>query len=245
MNVTTAKFGVGSKRTTAESLTQFDYGQILVIDGLELPNSFEAHFSNQAFDGNSKSQIGFDNQVQIPDEYLMSGDAIYVLIIMHYGSDDGKTEYKITIPVDKRPRPTKITPSSVEQSVITQLMAAMQTAVSNAEDEADRAANEAEAAEVAKNSILEMEVEACSIAPDETTYVEKSVDDESGSIKLDFYISRGLQGERGVVGPTFTPTVSNSGVLSWTNNGDLENPDDFNIVQAVLEALPEAEEGRF
>ena len=35
-------------------------------------------------------------------------------------------------------------------------------------------------------------------------------------------------------GATFTPSVSSSGILSWTNNKNLPNPEDVNIAQAVL-----------
>lgn len=39
----------------------------------------------------------------------------------------------------------------------------------------------------------------------------------------------GQQGPQGETGPHFTPSVSPEGVLSWTNNGDLENPAPVNI----------------
>lgn len=38
-----------------------------------------------------------------------------------------------------------------------------------------------------------------------------------------------IQGAKGDPGPVFTPTVSSSGMLSWTNNGGLTNPDPINI----------------
>ena len=39
----------------------------------------------------------------------------------------------------------------------------------------------------------------------------------------------GPQGPQGDTGPYFTPSVSSSGDLSWTNNGDLQNPTTVNI----------------
>lgn len=39
----------------------------------------------------------------------------------------------------------------------------------------------------------------------------------------------GPMGLRGMDGPYYTPSVSSTGVLSWTNNGDLENPASVNI----------------
>lgn len=39
----------------------------------------------------------------------------------------------------------------------------------------------------------------------------------------------GIQGEQGIPGYVFTPSVSAEGVISWTNNGDLPNPDPIDI----------------
>lgn len=41
--------------------------------------------------------------------------------------------------------------------------------------------------------------------------------------------ANGADGAQGPAGTTFTPAVSADGVLSWTNDGDLENPDPVNI----------------
>lgn len=48
----------------------------------------------------------------------------------------------------------------------------------------------------------------------------------------------GTDGTDGADGTTFTPAVSTDGVLSWTNNGDKQNPESVNLVSAVLAALP-------
>lgn len=39
----------------------------------------------------------------------------------------------------------------------------------------------------------------------------------------------GAAGAKGATGTTFTPTVSSAGVLSWSNNGGLNNPTSVNI----------------
>lgn len=41
--------------------------------------------------------------------------------------------------------------------------------------------------------------------------------------------ANGADGAQGPAGTTFTPAVSADGVLSWTNDGELENPDPVNI----------------
>lgn len=57
---------------------------------------------------------------------------------------------------------------------------------------------------------------------------------------------RGPQGEEGPEGPagptgaTYTPSVSSAGVISWTNDSGLPNPQSVDIVAAVLSALPTA-----
>ena len=186
-----------------------------------------------------------DNQVDIPDKYLESGDPVYVLIFLHYGENDGKTEYRITIPVTKRPRPVAVQVTPVEQGIIETTIAAINVAAQRAEDEADAAQAAKEAAEAAKTAIINMDAEADDVEADGETSVEKVVDEETGSIKLSFHIRRGRQGEQGEKGAVFTPAISSDGIISWTNNGELENPEQFNIVQAVLDAMPAAEEGRF
>lgn len=40
---------------------------------------------------------------------------------------------------------------------------------------------------------------------------------------------QGPKGDVGETGPYFTPSVSQEGVISWTNNGELENPNEVNI----------------
>lgn len=40
---------------------------------------------------------------------------------------------------------------------------------------------------------------------------------------------QGIQGVKGDTGATYTPSVSEEGVISWTNNGDLPNPDPIDI----------------
>lgn len=51
---------------------------------------------------------------------------------------------------------------------------------------------------------------------------------------------KGEQGERGLQGYIFTPSVSSTGVISWSNNGELPNPSSVDLVAAVISALPSA-----
>ena len=134
LNVITAKFCSGATQTWTDEAYQWDYGQVLVIEGVDLPDAYEVHFSNTPIKGDSKTQIGGADGVTIPDEYFLSGDPIYVWIFRHQGEDDGETEKMITIPVKKRPQPSDDVPSPVEQSAIDQAIAALNVAVDKAED---------------------------------------------------------------------------------------------------------------
>ena len=120
----------GTYRTiTANPLYQWDYGQILKITGIDLPETYEVHFSNQEINGETITQIGDANGVSIPDELLATGSDIWAFLYLHEGESDGETEYKIQIPVKKRPRPSDTEPTPEEQSTITQVVAALNNAV--------------------------------------------------------------------------------------------------------------------
>lgn len=96
-----------------EELDQYDYGQILRIQGLNLPQAVEIHFALQKTGGTSKTRIGITKDgvtdVPIPDSMLENGDteddySIYAFI---YITDEtsGQTEYRITLRVKARPKP--------------------------------------------------------------------------------------------------------------------------------------------
>lgn len=54
------------------------------------------------------------------------------------------------------------------------------------------------------------------------------------------YKTSSIRGEKGEPGVSFIPSISEDGVLSWTNNSGLENPPDLNITEAVIAAIPSA-----
>ncbi len=94
-------------------LWQYDFGQVLRIQGLDLPTAVEIHFSLQETEGEAVTRIGTTKDgvtdVVIPDSMLENEDTemdynIYVFI---YLTDEGsgETEKKITLKVKSRPRP--------------------------------------------------------------------------------------------------------------------------------------------
>ena len=54
------------------------------------------------------------------------------------------------------------------------------------------------------------------------------------------YKTTSIRGEKGSPGTSFVPAIDSNGVISWSNNGGIENPPDFNLVDAVIAALPSA-----
>ena len=107
----------GERVTESPQLYQYDYGQILMFDDIELPETYEVLFSNGIPDL-AKTVIGTSEGVLIPDEFLLSGRNVMCWIFLHDGEDDGETEYVVRIPV--RPRSAlsvhEITPA--EHSIV-------------------------------------------------------------------------------------------------------------------------------
>lgn len=125
-------------------LYQYDYGQKLLIKGVELPEYYEVHFSNQQY-GDAITVLGDSTGVLIPDSLVATGETIYVWLFLHDTSYDGETEYMGAIPVIKRAQPTDVTPTPEEQSIITEVIAAL----NNMEDDMSEQVQAAEAAKEA------------------------------------------------------------------------------------------------
>jgi hypothetical protein len=141
MNITTVSFGAGDTiAISEESLYQYDYGQILQIEGLDLPTVYTVDFCNSG-DSDTMPMIGDANGVTIPDDFLRTGKNINAFIWLHTGDADGETEYKIVIPVAPRPERGDEEPTPTQQTVIDQLI----TQLNNGVDHVDEIAESLEA----------------------------------------------------------------------------------------------------
>lgn len=107
---------------------QYDYGQQLILDGLDLPTAYEVHFANGEH-SESVTQIGGADGVTIPDMMLTSGAPVHVWLYLHTGTDDGETVLHGMIPVIRRAQPSDMEPTPVQQDAITQAIAALNDAV--------------------------------------------------------------------------------------------------------------------
>lgn len=186
MNTTTVTFFVRETSCYAQPLWQWDYGQVLVIKGVTLPESFEVHWTDKT-SGTTTTTLGQTvdgvSSVEVPDVYLESGNNIFAYVYLHETESDGETEYKVTIPVLPRPRPVHETPTPVQQTEIEQLIARLETAVESAEA---AAAEAEEAAEKTRQNVVV--VEYSNIIPEFKSVYDKVVDSiASGGLPICLY----------------------------------------------------------
>lgn len=204
--------GSGSYRTRA--VYQYDYGQILSFDGFDLPDAFEVHFHTGG--GESVTVIGHDDQVAIPDSLLQIQRTVTAWLFLHDTEDDGETRFVVEIPVRGRSAITDEEPTPVEQSAITQAIAALQTAVTKTEAAQDAAETAADEAEAAADSLKGATAGAVTLPEGSAATAELSVNE--GVFAFGFGIPvgatgpqgpQGIQGDRGEKGETgATPDMS-------------------------------------
>lgn len=113
VKIATATFEPPSKTAKVYGLDQYDYGQVLRIQNLQLPTAVEIHFALQERGGDAITRVGTTKdgvtEVTIPDSMLENyGTAndynIYAWVFLTDNSA-GKTVYKISMRVKSRPRP--------------------------------------------------------------------------------------------------------------------------------------------
>ena len=130
------------------TLDQYDYGQILRIQGLKLPKTVEVHFSTQETGGTSITRVGVTKDgvtdVLIPDSVLENGDTTqnYSIFAFVYITDatSGKTEYRARLEVKARPKP-EVPGGSDNPDVFRDAVLAVRESAEKAE-EAQRQADE-------------------------------------------------------------------------------------------------------
>lgn len=100
-------------KSTYQSIYQYNYGQVLRIQGLNLPPAVEVHFSLQNTGGEATTRIGVTKDgmtdVVIPDSFLENGYTtqdyeIYAFVYLR-NETSGQTECKITLHITSRPKP--------------------------------------------------------------------------------------------------------------------------------------------
>lgn len=109
-----ARFKEGSRTAEVKGIWQWDYGQILRIQGLNLPTAVEIHFSLDEHGGEAARRIGVTKDgvtdVPIPDLMVENesayGDSYYFFAYIYLTDEtSGNTEYKIRAKVSTRSKP--------------------------------------------------------------------------------------------------------------------------------------------
>ena len=200
-------------------LYQHDYGQLLQISGIELPENFEAQFTN-SMTKQTVTMLGSDNTVEIPDALLAESTDVICYVFLHHTEDDGETRYKIIIPVIPRPKPSENTPTPVQQDIITQAIAALETAVTEAE--AAQAGAEAAAAVLENCTATATTLDAGSDATAEYN---------DGTFA--FGIPRGADGEDGADGISPTVTVTDITGGHRVKISDINGNHTFDVMDGV------------
>ena len=109
-----ACFKEGSRTAEVRGIWQWDYGQILRIQGLNLPSAVEIHFSLDEHGGEAARRIGITKDgvtdVPIPDLMVENesayGDSYYFFAYIYLTDEtSGNTEYKIRAKVSTRSKP--------------------------------------------------------------------------------------------------------------------------------------------
>ena len=115
-NIATVVFREDECSSRASGTWQYDYGQILRIQGLDLPKVVEIHFSLEETGGTSVTRIGTTKDsvtdVPIPDSMLENEESdqnynVYAFVFLTT-RNSGSTEYRIKIPVKARPKPEAV-----------------------------------------------------------------------------------------------------------------------------------------
>lgn len=130
---------------------QYDYGQVLDFIDIPLSETFEARFSNSV-SGQSVGQIGYNNQVRIPKQFFESGEPIYCYVTVHDEVTDGRTLYTTKVPIKPSSERTEEEPEPEEESIITQAITALNTAV---DVTSQKALEASESAVKANNKLLD------------------------------------------------------------------------------------------
>ena len=150
LNIITANLAHGKQYVTASRYME-DYGQILKIEGIDLPNVYQVDFSNNLMRGTSMTVLGNADGVAIPDEYISTGRDVYAFLYLT-GDSWGRTIATIRIPNKTRPTRTNAIPTPTQQGIIDQTIAALNDAVESTATDAEQTASDAARAEAARTA---------------------------------------------------------------------------------------------
>ena len=140
-NVIRAVFSGGARSVVTEAQYMWSKGQILLIEGLDLPTAFRVYFSNKKKGkGVSKPVLGQYNVCLIPDEYFEKNKNIKAWVMV-VGEDHREIEYDIEIPIIDTSKTEDEDPDSTEISIVDQAINALNDAVQTVTDATEKIEN--------------------------------------------------------------------------------------------------------
>lgn len=136
----------------ARQVFQYDKGLILQFPyELPLPETFEVHWSTNP-NTPASVHIGTPEGVQIPEEYINTSTQVYGWVYIPNIDGSAVTVYNIVVPVVQRSEPSDYEPTSEEQTVIDEAIAALNNAVEVTTQNVEDSTAAKEAAELAQQS---------------------------------------------------------------------------------------------
>ena len=135
MNKVIEAYPKAGKICKTEPIWQWDVGDKIHLNDIDLPPSYKAEFSNVSVRGTAKPQIQTTDTIEIPPEYQESGEPVYTWIVL-VDESSRQTVLMIHTPVSPRSMPTcqPIAPS--KQSEVDQCLAALNAGVAEVRDAA-------------------------------------------------------------------------------------------------------------
>ena len=162
----------GRRYGITSPITQYDYGYLLLPEGVELPTIYEIDFSNDEKHGTSFTVYGNSEGAEVPEELIRTGKDVFAFYYK-VGDGYGKTEFTWRIPNHCRPIRDGQTPTPTQQSSIDQLIVRSNEAVEQAEQSASDASTSAQNA----SADAERAEEARTDAQNYATQAEQATDD--------------------------------------------------------------------
>lgn len=211
----TALFKDGQITTTTKSLSKYDYGEVLRIKGLSLPQYVAVQFVVNGMSEALPSVVGETvdgiTDVLIPNSLLRSDIQPWNYNIIAYiyivSGNSGKTEYTITIPVKWRPKTGDDQAADSEvAAVIGEAVDKMNTAAAKAEAAATKAVETAERISADREKITANEAEIYKIQQNYIKSAGINIARESNLIRKALMEATTIENEDKTI--TVTPSIN-------------------------------------
>lgn len=141
-NIITGVVGNGNYNAVG-TITQWDYGYIFRIEGVELPAVYRVDFATDRHYGEALTVYGNEDGAEIPEELIATGKDIYAFYYF-IGDGYGKTAHTWRIQNDLRARISDIQPTPSQQDSVDQAIVRVNEAVEIAEEAASNAREDAD-----------------------------------------------------------------------------------------------------